>query len=49
MACCSPWGHRVRHDLTEQQTGPSKVVNEHILRKCILQQFLGNTFRITNW
>ena len=29
LVCCSPWGHRVRHDLTSEQTG-SKLGKEYV-------------------
>ena len=32
LACCSPWGHRVRHNLVPQQQPPPPPAGESLLR-----------------
>ena len=39
LACCSPWGHRVRHDLATEQQSKKQVEKKYF--KCHLKYYSG--------
>ena len=48
LACCSPWGHRVRHDsVTEQQQMAGNIFYSHLEED--MEKILVSLFFLQKW